>query len=489
MFPLTVIFRKYRLALLALSMAGHALAGSEPPIHDSIRLSAAVMVQGQSDALPSFSGEWCKVTSKKLPSSISIYLKPSNVIDSHSPVVQKAARQVLKLLGPQATKQTLEDPRLLAEAVRAWVDMNFSPPDEDYEPRPYATDLRTLLPKASRLIKISQADAPGRVRVRLALLRALGVPARACWLRGEPAVQYWAQWIKDGDEPKSSKSNSKNKKKSAGPPKVKGEWVLDETAFAGETPEAWSMDAGDLAPALWLPEQELAYTADLERAYFNLSETSIAMATLDYVSRNGHLPLSVTARVLPPRKGTWLLIANHRTRFYTEGSMEALNPMELLLPYRPRLASWGSQQRPAPESLETLATAFWTDRPDRARIKKDGQWSDDYKSPPPAYGMLHYASIGLRKPSSVLDAKRIGSQITGKLLRRDSLAPRAGWDVTLTFDDAKASQSKLLKTDSQGNFQVDLDAQELQSPWIKVAGGQGSIDVARWDSILLEGQP
>ena len=464
-------------------MAGPLAAGTEPPVIDSIRLSAAVLLKGETAADPEFSGEWGKAASKSLPNSIAVYLKPSNVIDSRSEGVKKAAHEALKLLGAGAPKQALEDPRLLADTVRAWVDQNFFPPDEDYIPRPYAIDPRLLLPKASRLIKLGQADQAGKVRVRLALLRALGVPARACWLRGAPALQYWAQWIEDGDD------KPKPKKKSNAPSKPKGEWVLDETAFAGETPEAWALDAGDLAPAYWLPEQELAHEASLERAYFSLSETPQAMAALDYIKLNGRLPLSATARALPPHQGSWLMLANHRARFYTEGSMEALNPMELLLPYRPKLASWGSQRPPVPESLETLATAFWTDRPDRARVKKNGDWVDEYKSPPPAYGVLHYASISLRKPASVLGAKLVGNKLTGVLLRRDSLAVRSGWDITVEFKADKPMQAKSAKTDAQGNFEIILSADELKSDWIRVAGGQGSFNASLWDSILLEGKP
>jgi hypothetical protein len=484
MVPLAASFKKYRLALLGLSMAAGLWAGSEPPVRDSIRLSAAVMVQGESAPAPFFSGDWCKVPSKKLPSSISVYLKPSNVIDSHSGPVRKAAHAALGLLGPGAAKAALDDPRLLAEAVRAWVDLNLGPPDENYEPRPYAIDLRLLLPKASQLITIGQADWPGKVRVRLALLRALGVPARACQFRGEAALEYWAQWIQDEKGPREAATKSKSKLKKGGPSKPKGEWVLDETAFAGETVEAWSMDAEDLAPALWLPEQELAYESSLERAYYSLSETTQALAALDEVKRDGRLPQEAAARALPPRQGAWLLVANHRARFSTEGAMEALDPMELLLPYRPKLASWGSQARPVPESLETLAQAFWTDRPDRIHVKKAG-WTDEYKSPPPAYGMLHYASLKLRKPASVLDATLSGAKISGKLLRRNSLAPRANWQIVVTA----AGLTKTAKTDAQGGFSLDLGTDLPKGGWIKVSGGDGSADQAVGDSLLLEAAP
>ena len=174
-----------------------------------------------------------------------------------------------------------------------------------------------------------------------------------------------------------------------------------------------------------------------------------------------------------------------RARFYTEGSMEALSALELLLPYRPKLASWGSQLPPRPDSLETLATAFWSDRPDRVRLKKNGDWTDEYQSPPPAYGVLHYASISLRKPGSVLDAHLEGKAVVGKLLRRDSLAPRADWEIRV--EPRGLSRTALSgRSDSQGNFRVELAPGDLKCPWIKVSGGQGSFDPSRWDSLLLE---
>jgi hypothetical protein len=470
----------------AMALLGGLLWASEPPVRDSIQVSAAVLVQGETVATPAFHGEWTVLPAKKLPSSVSIYLKPSKVVDSRSDTVRKAAAQALRLMGQGLSKQTLADPKLMAEAARDWVDMNLAQPGEDFESRPYATDTRTLLPKASQLIQLGQADWDGRVRVRLALLRALGVPARSAWLRGRSTIQYWAEWLKDEpDSPKQKKSGAATKEA----PKLKGEWVLDETSFPGESPEAWSLDATELAPALWLPEQELAYEATLEQAYFALSETALATQTLDFIRANGAMPLSLSARALPPRKGPWLMLANHRARFFTEGSMEALNPLELLLPYRPKLANWGSQQRPVPDSLQTLAAAFWTDRPDRARTKKNGDWTDEYKSPPPAYGILHYASISLRKPASILDAHLEGNQVVGKLLRRDSLAPRAHWDIQVRLLGSKSMESLSSTTDSLGGFRVPLDAAQAKAAWIRVSGGQGSLDVTRWDTLLLQGMP
>jgi hypothetical protein len=469
------------LALGALCLALPGLKASEPPIRDSIRISAAVLLKGESAPAPSYSGEWVKVPSKKLPSSIAIYLKPTTMVDCRSDAVRKASGQVLRLMGQAGAKLALEDPRLLAEAVKDYAALNLAQPGIEDESRPYATDTRTLLPKASQLLRQGFADHAGEVRVRLALLRALGVPARAAWLRGASAVEYWAQWLKDDALQPQAK---RPKRGPAEPAQPRGEWVMDETCFPGESAEAWSLDAAELAPALWLPEQELAYEGSLEKAYFALSETALATQALGQIQQNGALPLSLTARALPPRKGPWLMLANHRAHFYTEGSMEALNPLELLLPYRPKLASWGSQQRPIPESLETLATAFWTDRPDRARIKKNGEWTDEYKSPPPAYGILHYASISLRKPASILDAHLEEGALVGKLLRRDSLAPRANWDILISFPGQDAASPL-----SQGGFKVALDAADLRSPWIKVSGGQGAMDLSRWDSLLVHGMP
>src|SRR3954469_17943120 len=107
-FPSKILWRKYRTALLGLSMAGRALMASEPPITDSIRVSAAVLLKGETAPAPFFSGDWAKALSKGMPTSIALYLKPSSVIDSRNLAVKKAAAQALKLLGPAAPKAALD---------------------------------------------------------------------------------------------------------------------------------------------------------------------------------------------------------------------------------------------------------------------------------------------------------------------------------------------------------------------------------------------
>ena len=466
-------FQKYRLALAALSIAGPLWAGSEPPLLDSMRISAAVLLKAEPARPSELTGEWQKWPSKKLPLSASLYLKPSNVIDSRSEKVKKAARQALALLGRGAAKPALEDPRILADAARGWTELYLTAPDDHAQARFYAMDSRLRIPKASAIIGLGQADHEGRVRVRAALLRAMGVPARIVSLRGEAELEYFAALHSDA------------------PTKLKGMWVLDATQFGGEPVEATALDPGDLAFALWKPEQELGKEAVIERAYYSLSDTAKAMADLDYVKAYGRLPLSASTRVLPPRKGSWLLLANHRARFSTEGGMEALSALDLLLPYRPRLASWGSEARPVPDSLDTVATASFSDRPSRLRNFKKGDWVDEYKSPPPAYGVLHYATFSTRKPQSVLDAKLVGGTLKGKLLRRDSLAPSAGWDVTVALSGtAKPLPDKKASTDATGEFSIELSPEELKARFLTVAGGQGSVDNTRWDSMLIEiGEP
>src|SRR5580700_8947937 len=79
--PLKWLVGKYRRAFLALSMAPSVLHPNAAPIIDSIRLSAAVLVKGGSPASPPFSGEWGRLPPKKLPASISVFLKPSQAVD------------------------------------------------------------------------------------------------------------------------------------------------------------------------------------------------------------------------------------------------------------------------------------------------------------------------------------------------------------------------------------------------------------------------
>src|SRR5688500_16819678 len=102
-----ISLREYRWAL-TLCQVGLLLAaplGAGPPIYDTLRLSAAVLVRGESLAETAFSGEWTKKPAKQLPPSVAVYLKPSQVINANAPQVKEAARGALKLMGGAATAQ------------------------------------------------------------------------------------------------------------------------------------------------------------------------------------------------------------------------------------------------------------------------------------------------------------------------------------------------------------------------------------------------
>lgn len=481
--------REYRGPLKACQV-GALLAASqawaEPPIYDSLRLSAGVLVRGETAPEAHFSGEWTKKPQKNLPLSVGIFLKPSQVINSSTLKVQSAARSALRLLGP-ATNQVSSDPALLAGAVRAWVDLNLKEPGADESDRAFAVDPRLARPKASEIISRGWADHEGRVRVRLAMLRSLGVPARACWFRGAAGVQYWAQWIKDEED--------RPKAKGKGPSQPKGQWVLDESAFRGEEVDAWSMDPGDLAVAFWEPAQELSVTSRLERAYFSISDSAQAQAGLEYAKAHGRLPPltgsgpSAAGLALPPRarggaKAEWFMLSLHQARFRAEGPMNPLYPLDLITHFRPVLKSWGLEAPPA--KLGLLGQSFWTDRPERVRLRKNAP-IDEWKSPPPAIGMLHYASVSLRRPASVLEAELKGTTLTGKLLRADSLSPRTGWDIEVAFPGLAGALTRTAKTDAKGVFSLPLEAPETAAEWIYLSGGTGNQKLGTWDRVLIEG--
>jgi hypothetical protein len=490
------VWAKYRFALwlcqgsLLLLCAG-LQAGSEPPIKDHIRLVAAALLKGQSADSAVFEGEWSKLPSKKLPASVAIYLKPTKSTDYLSAPVEKAAQQVLRSLGAGDKSHALEDPALLAAALRAWLDSNIAnQAPEDEEPRAYATDPRLVEPKASEILKRAWAGPQARVRLRVALLRALKVPARECWFRGQLGVQYWAAYLRNENGPKPKPApKKKGSKANSGPTQPKGEWVLDETCFPGETVDAWSMDPGGLDLATWTPAQELELDSRVERAYYAVDESATAQGDLNYVRDHGHLPTAARKRAAAPRPGRagkakpWLMLVLHDARFTAEGSLAYLSPIEWMLPYRPALKNWGSEAKPSPESFESLGQVFWTDRPERVRAK-NAKARDDWRSPPPAYGMLHDVFVSVHRPDAALDAELGGKKLSGKILRADSLAPKAGASVKLEFRTPDSSRE--LKANESGEFETTLSPTEASSAWVYVSGGSGEASALRWDGLLLE---
>jgi hypothetical protein len=450
-------------------------AGSEPPIHDSLRLVGAALLKGESAEGLKFQGEFTVAPRKKLPSSVAVYLKSTKTIDPLNPKIEKAAAEILRALGPEAKRQTAQDPALLAEAVDAFVDAHLEvAAPEGEEIRLYAIDARLVEPRASEILKRAWAsvEGAGRLRLRIALLRALGVPARECWFRGGLGLQYWAAYL--GDD---------------GGLKLKGEWILDETCFAGEAVDAWAMDAGGLSLATWDPAQELQMVSQVTRAYYGMGEAQQAQADLDDVKNHGCLSREALRRRVAPRPGRsgqatpWIMLALHEVSFTAEGPMAYISPMEWLTPYVPHFKSWGEEAHPQSGALELLAQGYWSNRPERVRAKGSVA-RDDWKSPPPALGMLHYDMVNLRRPASVLEAKVQGTRLSGKLLRADSLAPRAHAELQVEFRPGPLALKKI-KSDANGEFSVELKPEELRSRWIYVCGGTEARDPSRWDGLLL----
>ncbi len=372
-----------------------------------------------------------------LPSSASIYLKPTPLIDSRHSRVLKAARQVLQSLG-WPSSEVMRDADFLAKGVRQWTAENLvlAQVEDDELRRPEAMEPRMLLPKASVLLAKGQADADGQVRVRLAILRALAVPARSAQLRGQPGLQYWVAY-----GPKIPKDESQ------------GEWRFDESLLPGEIEDAHSLDASELAQALWDPPQELAYEAQRSNAYYRVSEKAQAEADLEALRQGGSLDQIAPQRALPPsldkraKDSEWLRLSVHRARFEAQGSIQALPELRLLLPWNAAHVK-SREAKPTAVVVARLGQALWSNRPTRMRRLKF-EFLEEWHSPPPAHGMTRYASTSIRRPPRILFLGQAhAAQVSGVLRRADSLAAVAG--ATLVFEYAGLSTTS--KTGEDGSF-------------------------------------
>jgi hypothetical protein len=241
--------------------------------------------------------------------------------------------------------------------------------------------------------------------------------------------------------------------------------------------DAWSMDPSSLARVRWRPKQELrASLLRWQRAVFDAGDSaaahtafseSLALGRLTGTAGTQALSSTADAVLNGLTRGSavlWVLTAQH-WRLSTEGVLTSLRRVQLLTPYRPELASWGREERGPVRALEVEAEGVWCDRPGRLRVDPD--LADDWSSPPPALGMLHWYDIGLRRPVDVLEARRGPAKVEGVLLRADNLSPRGGWHVAVGVEGTTLSART--KVGYDGHFHLSLGPDMAAAECLRVS--------------------
>jgi hypothetical protein len=473
-------------------------AGSEPPVRESIDLT--VVSLNRLVLQPQAEPAWglLPLKSKQLPASVQLYLKPSGQLDSLSRLVQKSAAQIRRAVAPGARqKDKLRDADLLAAALRDWLDINVPlDPSVDWA-RQSALDQREAWPKASAILANGKADEDGRALAAVALLRALKVPARVAWARGHWSAQYWRalQPVKEKAQPKARKG--RKNKGSAAPRPPLGQWCLLDTALRDWDVDAYSLNAGTLARVAWKPAEDLsAWALGWDRVAFADGDSQAARAAWSASTDLGRLSATATALPLSLAAGSTLQSLTQGTatlwvltvqtwRLQVDGALAPLDPVQLLTPYRPDLASWGREGRGVVKEMELAAQGLWTDRPQRLRLHNGAQ-ADDWSSPPPALGVLHSYRLGLRGHQSVLQATWEGDQLSGVLLRCDNLSPRGGWTVSASAQGLSAAPM-VLGVDDQGLFRATVSPFLDGAPWLNL--GSSGMEKSDFQRVIHKSTP
>ncbi|HTA17578.1 MAG TPA: hypothetical protein VK786_07520, partial [bacterium] len=134
-------------------------------------------------------------------------------------------------------------------------------------------------------------------------------------------------------------------------------------------------------------------------------------------------------------------------------------------------------QRGAVRASDIESEGVWSDRPRRLHLHTDADLQNDWDSPPPAFGMLHWYDLGVRRPEDVLEAERKAGSVDGVALRADNLTPRQGWEVTVSADGT--TQSAETEVGEDGHFSLPLDAALDSAPCLDVTllgpGGEGDL--------------
>jgi hypothetical protein len=465
-------------ASLAVPAFSAAADRTQAPVNDSIILSRATLSRLELAAPLSPSAGLLPEKKERLPLSVQLYLKPSGQLNSLSGVLQKAAQKVRKRVAPGAKqKDRLRNSLIVAEA--AWAYLNeVLPVNPDENPGIQArTDWRLAWPSAGEALTAGKADADGRALVEVALLRALKVPARTAWARGHLVSQYWvalAPAATKATEKTSSKKKSKGTagaKKSSAPKAPLGYWALLDPSLQDADVEAWSLDNGALKRLHWAPEQELSVQRlGWHRKVYAAEESQTAKADLAALGVNGRWALDSVSPTTQPDlggAGRFYVLTQESFRLECQGSMAPAEAVDLLSPYRPQLPQWGRELPPRVSALELEGQSLWTDRPDRLRLRSGNKLRDEWQSPPPALGVLHYLSFGLRRPNSVLQATRSADQVSGVFLRADNLTPRSGWTLQLA-PQGVSTPTQTLTLGEDAHFSLSLTAQEQSAPALEL---------------------
>jgi transglutaminase-like putative cysteine protease len=438
-----------------------------PPITDSLHLDVAtlnrVVVDDAAPTLAAASPRALmavgKASRKACPNSVKPFLRPSGLIDCASGRVLKAAQA--------AVRHSRPDPAAYFAAVGAWLGQHLKPGEEAGAE---SMDWRRAWPKASTIAKAGKGDALARTRLGVAMLRSLGVPARPCLVDGQPRLQAWMQYAKP--------LKAAGRKSS-----VKGFWAVEGGLAHGQALDAWALDAGELARATWMPQEELkAVHLGSERAYFGPQQEAQARAALACLTSTGRLPADAPRSLSPEAGAERLVLAVEHWSFSVEGSMQALSEMDLLLAYVPHQANWDAEAAPATQRQDCLATGWFTTRPERLRQPKawaDGNWERSKERA--VRGQLHFLALNLRRPGAVLQASLQGLTLTGRVLRSDNLAAIPGasavcWPLGLSW-----TSKTDIALDKKGYFACPLSPSSEAWGWQVQAGGPGRED----DQVLL----
>jgi hypothetical protein len=474
------------LLLLALwGLAGSLPAAAGPPLRDSLQVAAILLYQGDSSRLEApLPGEPLWVPKKELPYSADLYLGSSGKINAAHPKVTQAVadlrRQVAGHTGPSAYFDT---PRHTMKAVWSWVEKNIEWQPTHRVAAGQATQWSLLWPSADESIEQGRGDDFCRVRVAVAMMRAFKVPARPCWFRGRPAVQFWVQ---------PADPSSKKKSKGKAP---RGYWELNHERYAGEAVDSYALKVGDFDWIEWQPAQEMSVRAlPLQQAYYPLHLSGAAQADFEFVQEYGSLPESPGGTPLPPPpppegKGStpWLRLVRVAFELTADGALQALQPVRLLVPYLDH-QDFNLEAPPrSPRVLKIKAKSIWTNRPGRL-LREEGR--DYYEQSLPAMGYYHQVGLRLAMARTLLHAELQEGRLRGRVLRADNLAPlpEAQIQVEAVEMDGKGEaffKPLRLDLDAAGNFDVPLPAQALDNPWLKVSAGRTNEAQEAWEVLIL----
>ncbi|MGH7441108.1 MAG: hypothetical protein ACREKE_00390 [bacterium] len=470
--------RRLLLLLCLAFLATPLFCGPVPPFDESVDLTLVTLNRMTLRPMPARVAGLLPKKAKSLPASARLFLRATGELDLYSPTLDRAAARIRYALAPRLKdKDVLRDSPAVAKAVGLWLDAHLiADTGTDSDARP-SLDWRKAYPKVSTLLRQGHADGNGRALVATALLRILKVPARVAFAKGALTVQYWVA----AETPKShiTRHSRHFRRRPHAPRPPLGWWACMDPGLKDYDVDAWSLDPSSLACMRWKPDQDLSVSLkDWERVAFPQDDSAAARSAFDASLASGFLTrtaqagsLSVTAcaalAALDPgqtRATVWVLTAQH-WRLSTEGALQGLSSVEMLTPYCPNLSSWGREQRGELVASELSAQGVWSDRPARLRLHKT--IADEWSSPPPAIGILHWYDLGVRRQETVLEASRLGALVHGVVFRGDNLSPRRGWLVRV--QDPASTQTASARVDASGRFSVALSPNLAQAECLDVA--------------------